>query len=300
MREVTRLHGLLLSWRTVVAALALMIVAFLLLWTSEKLADWNPLWFGKVLPAFAAVVGTSGVFAIVYELLVRRQQTRYVLESLDLREALIRSGLDDVSTNYMDYDYASRIKKAHEIVLFVLYAQTWIARYTVEITKHLESPGKSLVLCVPAFGNPFLPALAKQFRYSEEDLRKRIADSIANVVQPALSGRLGKGSSVRVIWHQSRPAYSMYKFDDCLLVGTYYASSARRRSPMFEFIDVPGSMFEEFNADLNQVMADEGTTIFDSANSINRLEEVLTDKVPASLAKILDKDRKEKTKTAQG
>ena len=293
MREVTRLHGLILNWRTVVAALALVILSVILLWASEKLAGVSQVWFGNVLPAFAAVVGTSGVFAIIYELLVRRQQTRYVLESLDLREALIRTGLDDVSTNYMDYDYASQIIRANEITIFVLYAQTWIARYSVELAKHLEANGKSLILCAPAFDNPFLEPLAKQFRYTIDDVKRKIAESIATVVQPALAGPLGKGSFVRVVWHKSRPSYSSYRFDDRLLVGTYYASSARRRAPMFEFIDVPGSMYEEVEADLKKGIEDESEVVFDSKEGVNRLHEVLGEFTPPSLEKSLERAESE-------
>jgi hypothetical protein len=285
MREITRLHGLILNWRTVVAGLVLVILSLILLWASEKLAPVSPLWWGKVLPAFGAVVGTSGVFAMVYELLVRRQQTRYVLESLDLREALLRTGLDDVSTNYMDYDYAAQITRASEIVVFVLYAQTWITRYAVELAKHLEENGKSLILCTPSYGNPFLPPLAQQFGYELKELKRKIAESIATVVQPALAGRLGTDSFVRVVCHKSRPSYSLYKFDDRLLVGTYYASSARRRAPMFEFMDVPGSMYEEFAADLDQVMNVEGEVIFDSKAGVNRIQEALGEFIPASLEK---------------
>lgn len=287
MREITRLHGLILNWRTVVAGLILVIVSLILLWASEKLAPVSPLWWGKVIPAFGAVVGTSGVFAMVYELLVRRQQTRYVLESLDLREALLRTGLDDISTNYMDYDYASQISRASHIVVFVLYAQTWITRYSVELAKHLEGTGRSLTLCAPSYDNPFLPPLAQQFGYDLKELKRKIAESISTIVQPALAGRLGAESFVRIVWHKSRPSYSLYKFDDRLLVGTYYASSARRRAPMFEFIDVPGSMYEEFAADLNQVLDVEGEVIFDSKAGINRIQEVLGEFTPASLEKKL-------------
>lgn len=289
MREITKLHAVILNWRTVVAGLVLTIASLLLLWMSEKLAPWSPLWFGNVLPSFAAVVGTSGVFAMVYELLVRRQQTRYVLESLDLREALLRTGLDNVSTNYMDYDYAAEIEQASEIVVFVLYAQTWLTRYAVDLAKHLEVGGRSLILCLPSFDNRFLVPLAEQFGYELDELKHKIAESVSVVAQPALSGHLGEGSFVRVVWHRSRPSYSSYKFDDRLLVGTYYASSARRRAPMFEFIDVPGSMYEEFAADLEQVINVEGEVIFDSADGMNKLEEALGEFMPALLKRKVQK-----------
>lgn len=298
MREVTRLHGLILNWRTIVAALVLVVLSLVLLLVSEKLATWSPLWCGKVLPGFAAVVGTSGVFAVVYELLVRRQQTRYILESLDLREALIRTGLDDVSTNYMDYDYATQIIEANDIVVFALYAQTWVSRYSVELSKHLEANGKSLTLCVPSFDNPFLPPLAKQFRYELDDMKRKIAESVAAIVQPALAGRLGKGSYVRIVLHTSRPSYSLYRFDERLLVGTYYASSARRRAPMFEFIDVPGSMYEEFAADVNQVLDDEGQVVFDSSDDTNEIQTAFDGFMPPALEKSLERYEKRHQETA--
>jgi len=41
---------------------------------------------------------TSGVFAVVYEVLIRREQTHFVIEALDLRESMIRAGLDEMSS----------------------------------------------------------------------------------------------------------------------------------------------------------------------------------------------------------
>ena len=267
----------------------LIIVALGLLLLSEKLQQTSALWFGRVLPSFASVIATSGVFAVVYELFIRRQQTRYVLEALDLRESMIRSGLDDVATNYMDYDYAGQIKNAQGITIFVLYAQTWISRYAPELNEFLRQPRHSLTLCVPAFDNAFLAPLAKQFGYTEDDLRHKIAESIGTFVLPAVHGDLGKGTLVRVYCHRSRSPYSAYKFDDRILVGTYYASSARRRAPMFEFIDVPGSMFTEFDADLKKVIDDESVLIFDSKDGRNQLREILGKHMPLSLKKVLDR-----------
>lgn len=285
MRDVTRLHGLLLNWKAACAAVVLILVSVLLLGVSEKGVSWSPLWIGKVLPSFAAVLGTSGVFAIVYEVFVRRQQTSHMLEALDLREALVRTGLDDVTTNYMDYDFASQIINADEIIVFVLYAQTWFNRYSVELSRHLEGKNKSLILCVPSLDNHFLEPLAVQFGYEREDLQKRIAEAIQTVAAPAIGRRMGDGSFVRVIAHRVRPSYSLYKFDKRLLVGTYYASKSRRRAPMFEFIDVSGSLYKEFSEDIQEVIDKESEVVFDSSNQTNRLRVFLGDLMPESLAR---------------
>lgn len=290
LREVTRHHGLLLNWKTVVGALVLLLVSLGMLWASEEFSAVSPLWFGRIVPSMASVIATSGIFALIYEIVVRRQQTKYVLEALGLREALVRSGLDDVSTNYMDYDYGQQIKTSTEITIFALYAQTWISRYTPELNEFLCGPKRTLQLCVPSYDNIHLAALAQEFGYSEDELRRKIADSISALAVPAIRGDLGRGTVVRVYMHGARPAYSAYRFDGRILVGTYYASKARRRAPMFEFIDVPGSMFAEFDDDLKKVIDDEAECVFDSKAHVNRLREVLGANIPSALKKVLDRE----------
>ena len=54
----------------------------------------------------------------------------------------------------------------------------------------------------------------------------------------AASVVLTVGLMVRVYLHQSRAAYSLYRFDDRILVSTYYASHAVRRARGIGVIDV--------------------------------------------------------------
>jgi hypothetical protein len=283
-----QLHSSLLNWRTIVAGLVLTIISLALLWLSQVLSAYSPLWFGQVLPSFASVVGTSGVFAVVYELLVRQQQTRYVLETLELRQSLIQAGLVDITVNYMEYDYAAKIKDAKDIVIFALYAQTWLNRYSPELTARLESADKSLTFVVPAFDNPFLPALEQHFGYQPDEVKRRIASVIATVVRPTFDIKLGKRSKVVVIMHKGHPAYSAYKFDNRLLLGSYYASTSRRRASMLEYVENPGGIFDDFSEDLEDVMK-QGQVVFNSAEGINNLPEALGAFLTPDLKKSIDK-----------
>lgn len=267
--------GNLVNWKTIAASAILIIIALALLWWSSDAEETAGVFVKQVIPAFASVVATSGVFALVYEIFVRRQQTDFVLTSIGLRESLIEAGLEDISVNYLDFDYAKEINDAKVVRLFVLYAHTWLNRYSVELDEHLRSNSTVLELIVPAFDNRFLKALAEHFQYTEDEIKKKISESVCHCVGVALEHRLGKDSVVRVYMHSDRPSYSMYQFDNKILVGTYYASRARRRAPMFLFGEKPGSMYEEFNADLQQVVNDDSVKVFDTSDGTNRIREFL-------------------------
>lgn len=289
MRNSKNLMGHLVNWKGVSASFLMIIVALVLLWISASAGDDSGIWLKHVMPAFASVVATSGVFALVYEIFVRRQQTDFVLTSIGLKEALIEAGLEDISVNYLDFDYAREIRDAKVIKLFVLYAHTWLNRYSVEIHEHLRADSTVLELIVPSFNNRFLKPLSEHFQYTEDEMMKKISESISLCVSTALDNKLGKDSVVRVYMHEDRPCYSMYKFDNKLLVGTYYASRARRRSPMFLFKEKPGSMYEEFNGDLEQVVTSDSTLIFDSSDGTNKLKEFLEGHLNQELEHRLEK-----------
>lgn len=295
MRKVTKLHGTLVNWRAVTAAAILSLFALLLLYISEKFEHTNPLLFGKVLPSFAAVVATSGVFSLMYEVFVRREQLGYVLDALELKDSLLKAGLDDISLQYSDFDYAKAITEARQISLFVMHAQSWMHRYAEELRQHLEQDGSLLEVCAPCFDNRFLEPQATHSHYELSEIRKKIAESIALVVVPVLRGSLGSKSRLKVFMHAARPAYSMDRFDDRLLVGTYYAANNQARAPMFEFINVPGSMYNDFMTDFGVVTRDEAHLIFDSDKKTDSLGKFLGAYMPASLARMLEEKSRRTT-----
>lgn len=285
MQKLAQLRSSLTNWKAILGGAVLAAFALALLWVSDKWGTDSPMWLGKVLPSFAAVIGTSGVFAVIYEVLVRREQTLFVLDALALKESLLNAGLTDIATDYFSYPYSQAILGSAQIDLFFLYAETWLNRYSVELTKFLSEPNKSLRLVLPAFDNRFLLPLATHFNYEEVELRQRIANAIAACVVPVLRGGLGTGSTLKVYMHRSHPAYSLYRFDDQMLVGTYYASNARRRAPMFQFSKGGESLFGDFLSDFERTLVDDAQLVFDSEARVDELDTILGDNTPQSLRK---------------
>lgn len=283
------LYQVVLNWKTGFFSIFLVGLAIVILWVSETLSSNSPIFWGRVVPSFAAILASSGVFALIYEVFIRQAQTKFVLESIELKESMLNAGLDDISVNYLDFDYAGEIIDARHIRVFALYAHSWLNRYSVEISDHLLQKGSSFTLVVPSFDNRFLEPLAAHFQYTPDQMKNKIAESIASVAAQGLKKKLGEGSSVSIYMHADRPCYSMYHFDDRLLVGTYYSSRARRRSPMFLFSDKPGSMYSEFCSDLDQVIDSDSDLIYCSKNKVCKLHEVLGDHLPLELKGLLEK-----------
>jgi hypothetical protein len=285
-----KLQGHLLNWKAIAASLVLLILSLGLLWVSSSFSKNNPIWFGNVLPAFASVIATSGIFALIYEIFIRKQQTDFVLESIELKESIIEAGLVNLESNYLDFDFSKAIKEARTIRLFVLYAHVWLNRFSIEIKDHLNSDNSSLVLCVPSFDNDFIKPLSMQFGYTEDEIKQKIGESISIFVIPSIRKGLGDKTTVKVYMHNARPSYSMYQFDNKVLIGSYYCSDARRRAPMFIFKEKPGSLYEEFNADISQVIEENSVVAYDSEQDTNRLGELLGEFMPAALKELLDKE----------
>jgi hypothetical protein len=103
MNKITRQARQLVVWRSIGPGLSMLLVSFILLFVVEANKHLNPLWIGTILPAFVSVIATSGVFAVFYELFVRKQQTDFVLDAIGLKESLMNAGLDNISLNYLDY-----------------------------------------------------------------------------------------------------------------------------------------------------------------------------------------------------
>ncbi|ELY5144878.1 hypothetical protein HJ140_15770 [Vibrio parahaemolyticus] len=285
--EAKEMWRIVLNWKTAFFSIVLVLIAIALLWVSQVYKNSAPIFLGIVLPSFASVLASSGVFALIYEVFIRQAQTKFVLESIELKESMLGAGLADVTVNYLDFDYAKEINNAKSIRVFVLYAHSWLNRYSVEVSNHMRQDNSSLILVIPKFENRFLKPLTEHFQYTDDQMKDKIGESVGSVVSQAIRGSLGKGSQLQVYMHGSRPCYSMYEFDDKLLVGTYYASHSRRRSPMFLFSDKPNSMYSEFNDDLNQVIANDSELIYCSSSGICKITETLGEHVPLELQRVL-------------
>ena len=285
-RRITHLYSKLVNMRAIAGGCILIIIAMMLLWVSERFAKADPILLGNVLPALAAVIGTSGVFSIIYETLIRREQTEYVLRALELRESLLRAGLEDTFEDYLSYDFAASITSASRIDLFFLYGHTWIARFREELRAFTTRRKTHLRLVVPHPDNPFIDALAQHFGYTSEGVRNRICRAIEECIAPVAREQLGEKSVVQIFLHSSRPSYTSYRFDDDILFGPYLSGKEFTRSPMFEF-SKPGVLYETFSLDLEKVIAESGQLVFCSQSGINSLYQSLGDSMPESLRMIL-------------
>jgi hypothetical protein len=270
----TNLKWYLVYWKSIVASLALLIISFFMFLAAGKWSDKHPLLCGQVLPAMASVLMTSGVFAVMYEIFLRRAQTEFVLEWIDVRESMIRSGLHGIYSDF-DYDHGSLIKSASEVTVFALYARTWFGQHRHELSAHLSRKGHALILCVPALDNPFLEPLAKSFHYTPDELKKKISDAITEWALLEISQIGGILGTIQIYLHRARPSYSMFRFDDCLFIGTYDVGRARQPGPKFEFKKRPGGIFELYAREVEAVMANDAELIFDSGKKINRIEQIL-------------------------
>ena len=86
----TRLRWAVVYWKAVAASAVLVTAALVGFLVSAHLSDDYPIGCGQVLPAVSSVLMTSGVFAVMYEIFVRRRQTEFVLEALALRDSMIQ------------------------------------------------------------------------------------------------------------------------------------------------------------------------------------------------------------------
>ncbi|MCW7471819.1 hypothetical protein [Leptospira kanakyensis] len=275
MKNSQKPFNTILNIKSILIAGLIFILAIILIGISEQWKTSSPILIGIIIPNIAAVMATSGVFTIVYEIYLRKAQTKYVLEAIDINESIVKTGLSYISTNYLDYDYASEIKNSNRITIFALYAQTWFNRYDAELKQFLKGNKCELILCLPNFNNKFLEPLSSHFGYKIKDFKKKITETIIKCITPCFNDQIGKKTNISIYLHNSKPSYSMYGFDNSILIGTYYGDKVRKKAPMFRFDEQDSGLFQEFDEDINSIIK-KSDHIFDRNKKINLLSKYLS------------------------
>ena len=272
MKKENNLHSTILNWKVIASSLFLLIISIILFWVSEKYCTAYPVFFGKVIPSFSSVLASSGIFALIYEILIRVQQTKFVLESIQLKDTMLDCGFNNLHKHYLDCDFTSLMEITENISVFAIYSQTWFNRYNYELVKYLSNKNKTLILCVPSLDNKFLEVLSEHFGYKLEELKKRILDSITICYNIYKSGKLGINTNIEIYIHLSRPAYTAYLFDNILLLGYYYSCKQKRRRQMIEF-NSRSELYNEIKSDISEVINSESELLFSIKDNVDKIEE---------------------------
>ncbi len=186
---------------------------------------WDPAWlnyFSNIITALMAGVAV-GIF---FELFVRREQSKELMQLVDLKEELRKSGIIGYYSDFQDIDLRRFFDTAKHIDLYFSYGSTLISQLSPTLEKKFMDENAEIRIFFLADDNPSLGGLGSLWgkysaEYQIEGLRKKI-QGVKNRLLELLekvkqkSDKIASVSIFALKYHHV--SYSFYRFDDTIIL----------------------------------------------------------------------------------
>jgi hypothetical protein len=222
-----------------------------LVWASHH--DWWQWEGGRLLTEHLGALLTATVLlGLLWELAGKRAFLDEIMEKAGIARELQSAGVRQVASSYRDIPWRDLIRNAHDLDIFVSYAQTWRNTYGSELAAVASRPRARIRVLLPDPQHaPATSELAERFSLSVPELKERIEATRNYFLNEVGSIARTNGASVEVWLFRGSPGFSFHRFDETAVLGLYTQTRVRSEVPNLR-VEKGGLLYEflarEFDA----------------------------------------------------
>jgi hypothetical protein len=190
----------------------------------------------SILSIVLQVVLITGLLLIVLGLGLRHileettKNLRRRIQLSDLAKECDNIGLAEIDPDSSNYHYDDILSDSRQLVIVLNDGRTWASVNRDRLRRRFADSSKqtTFILCHP--DSPMVPVLARKGSKDEEDIRKRIMDTVAlleDIKQPS--------TSLEILGHFLFNPYSLILGDDSAITIPYFISRGGRTTPVFKY-----------------------------------------------------------------
>lgn len=237
------------TYRTALIAAVIALVGVLMLLISNA-APWLTMNLGLQTTAnqLGGLLITTGGLTLLWDLRGKRDLMEEVLDKVGIASDIKAAGLSRVTMNWLDIPWDQLFAKAQHIEVFIAYGSSWRKVHWSKIEAFAKVKEHSLRMYLPDPGDePTMRILAQRFDYTPEKVK-------GNIIETAIEmARLGERSpaDIRIYYRAGDPTYTVYRFDERILVTLY--SHRRERGDVPALLMTDGTLHDFFVNDLKYI-----------------------------------------------
>lgn len=238
----------LMNQTTLLTAVAFIVPGAVLLWfTTKSYAPediWQPSLYGQV----GGLLVATGLITLTWELVGKRAFTAELMSKTQLREDIVRSGVQRVTDQYLqDVEWDELFASSRRLDIVVAYASTWRNANRRRLEELVSKSGGGLRVFLPDPDDPeTMSVLAKRFDMTPIALEAKIEEAIED-----FKG-LGAKGNVEVYVRSGDALFSCYQFDHRSVM-TLYSHSQERRGSVPTFLVGDGMLREFVGTDIEAI-----------------------------------------------
>lgn len=233
----------------------------LLIGQSEKIASefWKSVFSNVALALFI-----SGILGLINEYILKDSLIEIILSKINLKQSIDRTGIEHVYTNIKEVDYDYYFSKSKSKIDIVhVYGQTWTNTHLDEIKSRLLNSNCKIRVVLLSPNSEFIPALAKDYNMSPDELRQKIYDVTDLWKELAKckvkTSRKKTQSNLELYYSSGKPFFSLYRIDDRVIqISTRISTGKSKALPViickntFKADDLYDLYVEEIQLVINQ------------------------------------------------
>jgi hypothetical protein len=238
------------AWLVAVIVLAAGIV-LLVLSEIEVLASLT--WLRLLLGSLGAVICTSVVVGVLWELVLKREAVGEMYATVALSERVREAGLINVAVDFQQIvSWSDLVSKCKEIDLFFAYSDRWRKNNTQALREAAQNRVRVRLLLPDYRDASVLDTLADRYQRPDVETNQQAKERIANAIRENVTEfrQLLQGDKARGkldLWViRQVPLVTLYRIDDVAVVVSYNQTgernyvpclSSRRGGFLFEFVE---------------------------------------------------------------
>lgn len=209
-----------------------------------------------VVRGVAGALFISGTFSVLHSVIERKEEEAYFTKMFAISTAVKDSGLLEIMTDSKDFSFKPVLQDTIHFTAIMNDGRTWILQHYPDLQIRINTKGTTTDFYLVDPDGPFIPALARKTDYKEDDLRKKIQESIDNIKK--LYEESGKSSSLTISYLKNYPTQSLYFADDKVIVSPYQIACGRNKVPAYVYSCENGheTIGEFLKKDLKNVQAE--------------------------------------------
>ncbi|WP_312906832.1 hypothetical protein [Tissierella praeacuta] len=191
----------------------------------------------SIINNIAATLFISGGFGLIDQYILKEKLIELILEKIQLKEQINKTGIEDVFFYINDIDYRYYLKDAKNYLDIVhIYGRSWTTSNIDILRDKLLNSNCQVRVVLLSPDSCLIPGLAEYFCYTEEQLRNSIVDVTKiweEISQEKENQKKRKTTStLSLYYHKGMPAHSLYRMDDrVIFVSNKLAKGRTTRLP---------------------------------------------------------------------